>query len=425
MNKGPIFHLFSAFMLLCYGLKALYFLSSDDPQFALDRYPRLSEVNTYTALAALIALAYWAGTAISYSWFSRRPLTLPPLNFVRTDVLTWSVFIVSAALGIHYLTDQGTSALNRFASGQVFGREFVPGMADDYQSGQLGVRALFDQLRTGIFYFAAIFAIRYKSTVVLLVVSGCFITSAALSSGSRFSLLGSILAVPVSFLAVKNKNFHGSRKTRWCIYFAVFLIPLVAAPLLHMRRGLTLGSYSFDNALGDALVTFDPLDHLVNYLYVLPFEGGVRRAVEELWQFLPRYIFPDKPFFYGMLALQEKVYPGTIGAGTGTYLYGHYPMSNVVMALDLLYGIGLVVHSVTVGFLLSFMDQALLQRKPLGLALFVQGFLTLFHLLRAGATNYMFGMVSTYFLPLILLCTIAAIGSLLIGKPFSRTLGTT
>jgi hypothetical protein len=394
-----LFHTYTALFALSYGVKSLYFMFGQDPSFALWRYPRLEDLPWYSGAASTVALLFWMLTWMTYRyvhrWLQRRPA-----GHHRDEEPNIGPVIVGLIAIAAFFAQQWDILITKITAGTIFYRNAVA-TVDEYESGTLGVAGLALQIEICLAVCLAAFAIRYRKPLLLVPCAFFFLGQAAVSDGSRFSLLSSLGFIPALFYSLRWKKPSHKRYIYPAIYVASCALPLLAAPLLVLRSESRLPVYAGSGQVLQqaGLNTFDSLDHLINYLYCLPIDYTGTRAIEEFLYWVPRAIYRDKPFLYGLNALQEVVYPGTLGAEYHHHLFGMYPLGCVVMGIDMVGPIGFVLHGCAIGATLAVFDSWISGRSFVRHAMFVFNFFFLYHIIRGGILHYLIGAVGGCFLP--------------------------
>jgi hypothetical protein len=402
------FHTYFAFYVLSYFIKGIYFATSSTPFFSLQQHPSTSEVWFYAVIGMGLAAVFAALTWYFYELFRKkldaRFEALPPANLRLAD--RW-IPVIGLVLLAYYLYAQRRE-LSAVLSivGFLTRRDIMedPTILNAFVSGDLGVVSLIYQIIAGFMYIFTVYAVLKKNRWLIAVGAIYLLASAILSNGSRFALLSSLLFIPVLWYLLYRRKPSHHRLYVPIIYAAVLILPFLAAFLLVARNPQNL---TFDDNFREyvsvaALVSFDQMDMVINYLYLTPIDWTGLQTAEELWQVVPRKVYPDKPFLYGGLALQEEMFPGSVGAGRGVMLYGHYPISNLVAALNLFLPVGLILHAFLTGWFLALLDAGLERRSLLLVSLFMMNIFFLFHLIRVGIWSHLImGMQSTY-IPLFL-----------------------
>lgn len=397
-------HLFSAFFFLCYFVKALYFLFTSNPLFSLEiQYPPEGNLIQFTLYAVLFAALSYFFIIFSYSLFNKPVKNA--LSSIRsphkyTMRMAW---VISIVWMVYFVYDHRVEVIERISTLSILKRQNQLRF-EAFKSGDLGVEAAVLQFFNGIFSLSLVFAVKSRNIKMIFVGLIYLFCQIVLSDGSRFTLLSSIILAPMICLLVYFPNFRKSTFLRNLIYLSVFCLPVIVGLLLVARKSGSIFSAfaDFKYFIESILVSFDPLDHLINYLYKFPIDWSGGRSLEEFWQLVPRKLVPEKPFLYGMLSLQESMYPNTIGAGTGTYMYGHYPMSFVVMSLDFFFIVGIFFHSLIAGLFLNFLDNCLDSSSGLMNAFFFLNILMMYHLIRVGIVNFIVGGLATATIPWLL-----------------------
>jgi hypothetical protein len=397
-------HAFTAFMILSFGIKGLYFILSDDATFVLTRYPRAADLPYYVTAAMLLAAAFIGLIWFSYS-FARRKFSSSVILDEEHDgtypFLEYALVVVALVLIASSVRQQVDDVTAKLRDGTVLYRgSAVSG--EDYVSGDYGVTAFFDQICHGLFTVLMTYAVIHRKYVLGAIAFAHFVFAVLLSDGSRFTLIGSAIVVPLLLYIIWIRRDSHYRFVVYSVYGSVFLLPALAGPLLLWRteNGLIVRSDFQNSLVRSAMYTFDGLDHLVNYLYLLPIDWRASRALEEFWKFFPRKFVHDKPSIFGELALQEIMYPHTVGAGSGYLVLGHYPLSNIVQAIDACGPVGFVVHGVGTGILLAWLDSLLKRRTTLAVCTAVFYLTTSYHLVRVGLQNYLIASVAPFLIPL-------------------------
>ncbi|MBM4124767.1 MAG: hypothetical protein FJ246_07440 [Nitrospira sp.] len=394
-------HMYVAFFTLCYFVKGLYFIFHPAPFFSLTQHPRTDQIWMY-GLAALFVAAVslfiiLRTYKVAFALLSRRLAGRSPAPALRTDRLLVLCCTVAA---LAFLIPRAGDVVQALQTGSFLIRRSAASW-EEFSSGMLGMKALFMQIQAGLLIILSVYAVQRRDWGLIMISLLYFLASAITSNGSRFQLLSSILLLPtLYYLLVKRRPSHRNLFVAG-IYGAVLLLPFLAAFLLVARRS-TGSLFATEQVFIAALVSFDPADHLVNYLYVLPVDWLGTRTIEEIWQVVPRALFPDKPFLYGMLALQNVLYPGSIGNHTGTFLYGHYPMSSLAVAVDFGFLPGLVLHALMTGWFLAFLDAGFETNSLLLVALFAMNIFFLYHLIRVGIVNHVIMGLQSMFIPLLI-----------------------
>jgi hypothetical protein len=396
-------HTFTAFMVLSFGIKGLYFLGTDKPQFMLRRYPRMDELSEYVLIAMILALTFSALVWLFYhSVATRLARALAPST--SSDLLhpfaEHLLLIVAAGALAWFLFERGGDMIAKVRTGTILLRNSMP-REEDYVTGAYGLSSFLYQIRNGFFIICMSYSLIHRKYIVTAIATAYFVGAAVVSDGSRFTLLASLLMLPLmAYLVHWRRDSHAVTASR-IVYLLVLVLPFSAGPLLLLRsRGeLSLQDDLTRQVADAALSTFDSLDHLVNYLYVLPIDWSGSRVVEEFWQFLPRAFYSAKPSLYGMLSLQEVLYPHTVGGG-GRYLFlGHYPLSCVVMAMDAAGPIGFLLHAICTGALLAWIDSLARRRTVMAVAVITAYLTTSYHLVRVGIEIYAIQSVAGFLLP--------------------------
>lgn len=406
--------MFFAFYSLCFFAKGLYFLLVPQPLFSLKQYPQPGELWAYTLLAMLTAalfggLIYWS-YHIAYKKLEQRFARTPPKRTVGPQE-RW-IALVGIVLIAGYLLSNANMVFSSLAAGNFLIRNFAAN-AQEFVSGEAGVRAFFLQIQHGFLFVFAVYAVMKRNRLLILLAAAYFLVEAITANGSRFTLLSSLLAIPLALYLIRWRRPQHRRIGIASIYGAVYFLPLLAALLLGARQTgtLSLGSQPPDAIASQALVSFDPMDHLINYLYLMPVDWTGARALEDFWQVIPRALYPDKPFVYGMMSLQEQMYPGSKGAGTGTLIYGDYPLSMVVEGLDFYLVIGFLLHAILAGLFLALLDAGLESGSLLATAYFLMNIFFLYHLIRTGIVNYMLGVLASTVIPIFLAVILIRVGA--------------
>jgi hypothetical protein len=391
-------------MILSFGVKSLYYLLGDRLDFVLERYPRADDLPLYIAIASLLALLF---TLSVWFFYDRVRSRLPARPTTASEELhpfsEHVLLLVALALLAWFLWDKSAEIMEKARTNAILYRSMSP-RGEDYESGALGVGAFLSQVRNGLFIAILSHAVLARRYVLATIAMAYFAGAVVVSDGSRFTVIGGVAILPLMLYFCWWRKDHQWRGARTTIYLTILLLPFVAAPLQLLRTEGALPQYSelTRHLASAALSTFDGLDHLVNYIYLLPIDWTGSRATEELWQFLPRALYPDKPHLYGLLALQEVMYPHVVGGGGRYLLYGHYPLSNVVMALDACGPVGLLLHAAGTGGMLAWLDWLALRRTTLSVACIVGYLTTSYHLVRVGFQNYVFSGVAAFAIPFML-----------------------
>jgi hypothetical protein len=394
-------------MLVSFGVKGLYFLLSDNVSFVQHQYPKMAELSTYVALAMfaafLFTLLVWVSYRLAYKYVAVPPADMVESRQGELPIFDYVLIVVALALLAWFWVDRGDDVVEKLRTGTVLYRNMMP-KGEDYQSGDYGVSALFAQLRGGLFYALLSYAVLRRNYALGAIGLAFFALTAITSDGSRFALIGTVIIGPALIYIVHLRRDSHYRLVVTALYGLVFLLPALAALLLLWRtqNALLPGVDFYRSLVTAATDTFDGLDHLINYIYVLPIDWHGTRAMEEFWKFFPRKFWHDKPSIFGELALQEVLYPHTVGGG-GRYLFlGHYPLSCVVAAMDFLGPIGFLIHGIGTGAMLAWLDSLLRRRTTFALAVFGYYVTTSYHLIRIGFENYLISAVSPCLLPLAL-----------------------
>jgi hypothetical protein len=401
---SPCLHVFTAFMAISFGVKGMYFLMSDDVEFVQHRFPRNSEIQFYVGLAMLIAFLYtvfvWVCYRLAKKFFTSTSHEDPWVEFPLFD---YALVLVAIVLMGWFFVERGEDIREKLTTGTVLYRNMMPN-GEDYATGDYGVSSLFAQVRGGLFIVLLTYSVLRRKYLLGFIALAYFAFAIVVSDGSRFALVGSVAVAPILMYLVHLRRDAHYRPLVGSIYGLVLALPVLAAPLLALRsqNALLANADFYHSQIKGAADTFDGLDHLTNYLYVLPIDWTGTRAMQEFWKFVPRKLWYDKPSIFGELALQEVLYPRTVGGG-GRYLFlGHYPLSCVVNAIDFLGPIGFLVHGFGTGAMLAWVDSLLRRRTTVALSIVAFYFLTSYHLVRTGFENYVIGAVSPCLMPLAL-----------------------
>lgn len=413
MRWHLMLHMFFAFYIFCFFVKGIYFLLAPNPLFSLGGYPTPSELGIYTLFAMLLAGIFGAIILWSYWVFFRRlEQRFARARDPQPEGRERWIGILGAVALLVYFAVFGREAWDLLRTGAFLLRrfDFDPSI---YYSGEAGVTAFFVQIELGFLLIFTVYAVRKRRTLWIALAALFCLCQVILANGSRFTLLSSLLLVPTALYLCWWRRPHHYRRCVATLYVAVVALPLLAAMLLAARStGTILPTGESASAIaGGALVTFDPIDHLINYLYLRPFDWTGTRPLEDFLQVVPRALYRDKPMIYGMAALQEQMYPGTKGAGSGTAVYGDYPLSDVVMALDFYLPVGLLLHGILTGAFLALLDISLMRRTLLGTSFFLLNFFFMLALIRSGIVNYTLGNFASDYIPLLL-----AMGLLYAGR---------
>jgi hypothetical protein len=405
-----LFHVYTAFFVLSYGVKALYFMLSDNPSFALWRYPRLDDVPWYAVLGSVIAFAFWLLTWATYRYVQRR-LSTPDRTLEAPAEQNLGPVIVGLLAVVLFFVQNWQSVVTKFTTSTIFVRSMVA-TSNDYESGALGVTGLIGQFEIAIVACLTAYAVLHRRWMLVLACGLFHLGQAVVSDGSRFALLSAAGFIPISYYTLHWKRPEHRRWLYPSIYVAAFALPLVVAPLLVLRSESRLPTYAGgDETLARAgLSTFDSLDHLINYLYRLPIDFTGGRALEEFWYLIPRAVYRDKPFLYAINGLQEVVYPGSIGPEHHHHLYGMYPLGCVTMALDMIGPVGFIAHGCAIGAILALFDHWISGRSFVRHGMFAINLLFLYHAVRSGILHYLVGAIGGCFLPALVMAQADKLG---------------
>ncbi|HZT43587.1 MAG TPA: hypothetical protein VFA07_15590 [Chthonomonadaceae bacterium] len=405
-------HMFLALFILCFFIKGVYFLVAADPLFSLRQYPQGSDLTLYTLLAMITAgvygaIVYWSYQIVFRKLERRSRLEAGPA-FGRRE--GW-IAVAGIVLLIAYFRANFAQAVYLGATGAFLFRHFYLDPSKFY-SGEVGVQAFFLQIQQGLLFIFAVYAVMKGNRLLIFLAILYCLFQVVLANGSRFTLLSALLLVPTTAYLIHWRRPH---HYRWCLagmYGTVLCLPFIAALLLGARNtgSIALSSQPAEAVLSEALVTFDSIDHLINYLYLMPVDWTGERPLEDFWQIVPRALYPGKPILYGQGVLQEQMYPGTKGAGTGTYVYGDYPLSCVVMALDLYLPVGLLLHGILMGAFLAGMDIGLARRSLLGVSFFALSFFFILGLIRSGIVSFVLGEIPSTYIPLLFTAGLLKLG---------------
>lgn len=408
-------HTFFAFFTLCFFVKGLYFATTSDPYFSLIQHPSTSELWLHAVIAmgiaGIFAAIVWYAYHVGRAQFSRWFASMPPATLVRRDqVIAW----IGLLGAFYYLYTNRSDLLFRLQSGQfllrydqVIDERFV----GQFMRGEFGLAEFFKQILTGLMIIFAAYAVLRRNRLLVAVSAVYLVSASMLANGSRFNLLSTLLMLPVLFYVLYHRRPSHQRRYAPAIYGAVLLLPLFASILLLSRNTFNPTRGMGKTIFNAMLVSFDPMDHLINYVYLTPVDWTAQRPLEDFWLVVPRRLVPDKPFVYGSLELQETMYPGVIGAGRGIPMFGHYPISCVVAALELLPPIGFLIHAILTGLFLALVDAALERRSLLSVAFFMMNIFSMYHLVRVGIVTYLLQGVQANYLPLLLAWLLLQFGS--------------
>src|SRR6185369_5435297 len=152
----------TALFILCYPIKGLFFLTSDDPLFALGRYPSMAELPRYVMTALLISAFFWVVISKTYQSvlprFMQRVARQPAPDLVRNTKGEIILAVLGTAAALFWLQREGLTALGWIANGTALLRKNVP-EPDAYMSGALGIVALQRAVSNGIIVATAVLGV--------------------------------------------------------------------------------------------------------------------------------------------------------------------------------------------------------------------------------------------------------------------------
>ncbi|EMV2274576.1 hypothetical protein AACN04_003906, partial [Escherichia coli] len=171
----------------------------------------------------------------------------------------------------------------------------------NYREGN-GVLYAFSLSMLSVSYFSRALALRSEIKLFLCAIFYCTLVF----------FLGSktfILSFAIFYLAVLSLN-----KSRFLKFGLILVTPLAACAILY-NLFLAIGNMNVD-------VVLSYFDQYQNSIYLLQdidkgvvkfFNGTV--YFSQFWSYIPRGLFPDKPFVYGFLHVNEIYYPGAAESG--------------------------------------------------------------------------------------------------------------
>lgn len=401
---GLISITFISIFLLSYVVKPLFFIYADKVTFALGgpSPPPLAYWNA-SIKSLIFATIFFFFFAIGVIFTNNKHSLRPANNSKphRSHLVILYIICTAGIAGLFFL-NRSTILGKLHNPASIFLRT-VTMSNSAFTNGQVGVVAFFVQICGFFPFFASTVGVMKRKVSFLIL--GCvgLLISLIASDGSRFTQLTALLYIP--FLIITELGLHKNKFIKICVIITIiFILPCVAGLLSALRYGLPL---NMQNVGGLALSTFDVFDHFVSYsihpnLDYIKLDGA-KRFIQEVYQFIPRYFWSSKPRIYGITSLQEQIYPGTVGIIQGTtYAPGNYPLGIMVTIIDPVFPLGFVLLSILSGIILGFADLGLSSRSLNGRTVGMMIFFTCLHLIRSGPYVFLFSLITTCCIPIIL-----------------------
>jgi hypothetical protein len=165
----------------------------------------------------------------------------------------------------------------------------------------------------GVFFATAL---SFLSLAIFFRVSICKSRSQIVLTGIAFTLIGSLfgtkgflLQILVFIIVIYLIRYPRYALSKFCIILPIILLVLV----LNFFNGIAGFNYlvivEYFNYYYNAAIFYT--DYLTGSIEL--FQGKI--LASSLWHYVPRNIFPDKPYVYGVLYVVEHYYPGGPASG--------------------------------------------------------------------------------------------------------------